>query len=238
LLLEAPRNEENPEGAKATGANTSANLVAMLGDTPGAMSAMLNTLLDVNQIEAGVVRAEVADYNIGDLLHRMRDEYAYHAQAQGLVWRVVPCSLVVRSDPRLIEQMIRNLLSNALKYTKRGKVLLGCRRHGDVLRIEIWDTGVGIPAGELNAIFEEYHQVDNAARERSRALALAYPSCSGWETCWVIGCASAPARAAARSSLLMSRAHQATRLISLSTPSKALATRRPKLLATAGRSWS
>ena len=85
---------------------------------------------------------------------------------------MVPCSLSVHSDPRLLEQMIRNLLSNALKYTKRGKVLLGCRRHGDMLSIEVWDTGIGIPDEELQAIFEEYHQLDNAARERSRGLGL------------------------------------------------------------------
>ena len=86
--------------------------------------------------------------------------------------RTVPCGLSIRSDPRLLEQMIRNLLSNALKYTNRGKVLLGCRRRGGILSIEVWDTGIGIPDEELKAIFEEYHQVDNAARERSRGLGL------------------------------------------------------------------
>ena len=85
---------------------------------------------------------------------------------------MVPCSLSIRSDPRLLEQMIRNLLSNALKYTRRGKVLLGCRRRDGMLSIEVWDTGIGIPDAELQAIFEEYHQLDNAARERSRGLGL------------------------------------------------------------------
>ena len=96
----------------------------------------------------------------------------YHAQAAGLALRVVPCALSIRSDRRLLEQMIRNLISNALKYTQRGKVLLGCRRRQGKLRIEIWDTGIGIPESELEAIFEEYHQVDNAARQRSRGLGL------------------------------------------------------------------
>ena len=64
--------------------------------------------------------------------------------------------------------MIRNLISNALKYTHSGKVLVGCRCRQGNLRIEIWDTGIGIPESELKAIFEEYHQVDNAARQRSR----------------------------------------------------------------------
>ena len=136
------------------------------------MSGMLNTLLDINQIEAGTVRAEMVDFPINDLLDRLRDEFTYHAQAQELALRVVPCGLSIHSDPRLLEQMIRNLLSNALKYTKRGKVLLGCRRREGMLSIEVWDTGIGIPDEELQAIFEEYHQLDNAARERSRGLGL------------------------------------------------------------------
>ena len=85
---------------------------------------------------------------------------------------MVPSSLTVRSDPRLLEQIIRNLLSNAVKYTTEGKLLLGCRRRGDKLRIEVWDTGPGIPELELQAIFEEFHQLDNPARERSKGLGL------------------------------------------------------------------
>ena len=96
----------------------------------------------------------------------------YHAQAAGLALRVMPCALSIRSDPRLLEQMVRNLLSNALKYTQRGKVLVGCRRRKGKLRIEIWDTGIGIPTSELQAIFEEYRQLDNAARQRSQGLGL------------------------------------------------------------------
>ena len=147
-------------------------LVARLDATLGAMSGMLNTLLDINQIEAGTVHAEVVEFPINDLLERLRDEFAYHAQAKRLVLRVVPCSLVIRSDPRLLEQMIRNLLSNAMKYTRRGKVLLGCRRREGGLSIEVWDTGIGMPEAELQAIFEEYHQIDNPARARSLGLGL------------------------------------------------------------------
>jgi two-component system CheB/CheR fusion protein len=147
-------------------------LVERIDETLGAMSGMLNTLLDINQIEAGNVRPEVLRFPVNDLLDRLRDEFAYHAQAKSLGLSVVPCSLSISSDPRLLEQMVRNLLSNALKYTRQGKVLLGCRRHGDVLAIEVWDTGVGIPDDQLDAIFEEYHQVDNEARERSRGLGL------------------------------------------------------------------
>ncbi|MFL9996914.1 chemotaxis protein CheB [Paraburkholderia sediminicola] len=147
-------------------------LLGRLDETLGAMSGMLNTLLDINQIEAGTVRAEIVSFRIGDLLERLKQEFAYPAQAQGLALHVVPCNLTISSDPRLLEQMIRNLLSNALKYTMHGKVLLGCRRREGALSIEVWDSGVGIPKEDLQSVFQEYHQLDNPARERSRGLGL------------------------------------------------------------------
>ena len=137
-----------------------------------AMAGMLNTLLDINQLEAGVIRPGIVDFPINDLLERLKTEFAYHTQTRRLGWRVLPCRLAVRSDPRLLEQMIRNLLSNAVKYTEQGRILLGCRRRGNKLRIEVWDTGLGIPEGQLRAIFEEFHQVDNPARELNRGLGL------------------------------------------------------------------
>jgi two-component system CheB/CheR fusion protein len=147
-------------------------LVAKIGETLGAMSGILNTLLDINQLEAGIVVPVLADFPINDLLDQLRAQFAYHAQAQGLEWRVAPCGLTVSSDRNLLDQILRNLLSNAIKYTSKGKVLLGCRRRGDALRIEVWDTGIGIPPAQLNTIFEEFRQLDNVARERSRGLGL------------------------------------------------------------------
>ncbi|PZW40807.1 two-component system CheB/CheR fusion protein [Humitalea rosea] len=147
-------------------------LVSRLEQTSATMAGMLNALLDINQIDAGTVHADIINFPVNEMFERLRQEFAYQAQARGLVLRVVPCSLSIDSDPRLLEQMIRNILSNALKYTKRGKVLLGCRRRSEMLSIEIWDTGIGIPKGQLNAIFEEYHQLNNAARERSRGFGL------------------------------------------------------------------
>lgn len=147
-------------------------LLARFEETLGAMSSMLNTLLDINQIETGAIHAEIVSFPMNTMLHRLRDEFAYHPQAVDIALRVVPCSLMIRSDPRLLEQIVRNLLANALKYTKQGKVLLGCRRRNGGLSVEIWDTGIGIPQHELQGIFEEYRQLDNAARERSRGLGL------------------------------------------------------------------
>ena len=85
---------------------------------------------------------------------------------------MIDSSLFVRSDPLLLAQMIRNLISNAIKYTKRGKVLVGCRRRGDKVRVEVCDSGIGIPEGQFEAIFDEYHQLDNPARERGLGLGL------------------------------------------------------------------
>jgi two-component system CheB/CheR fusion protein len=147
-------------------------LVALLDPTLNAMSGMLNTLLDINQIDAGMVSPERSHFAVDDMLARLRDEFAYIAQARELGLRVVRSGLFVYSDPRLLEQILRNLISNALKYTRVGRVLLGCRRRGGALSIEVWDTGIGIPPDQISAIFGEYHQVDNAARERDHGLGL------------------------------------------------------------------
>jgi two-component system CheB/CheR fusion protein len=147
-------------------------LVERLGQTLDAMTGMLNVLLDINQIEAGVVQPHPIDFPIDTMFARLRDEFSYQAQAQRLDLRVRSCPSIVHSDPRLLEQMVRNLLANAMKYTKAGRILLGCRRTADHLIIEIWDTGIGIAETELHAIFDEFHQIDNAARERSKGLGL------------------------------------------------------------------
>jgi two-component system CheB/CheR fusion protein len=147
-------------------------LIERLDKTIGAMSGLLDKLLDINQLEAGVVRPKLCDFAIGDLLMRLQGEFEIHAANAGLSLRVAPCRLTVHSDPRLLEQILRNMLSNATKYTSQGKVLLGCRRRGEHLSIEVWDTGTGIPATELSAIFKEFHQLENQAGRRTKGLGL------------------------------------------------------------------
>ena len=147
-------------------------LLKRLDATVGVMSGMLNTLLDINQLEAGVIHADIESFALADLFEHLNADFGYHMRAQGLDWRVVSSACIVRSDPRLLEQILRNLLSNAAKFTTSGKVLLGCRRRGETMRIEVWDTGPGIPEEDRLAIFEEFHQINNPARERSRGLGL------------------------------------------------------------------
>ena len=160
----------------ATAADRAPGLVRRMDETLASMAGMLDTLLNINQIEADVPRVDLSDVHVSGLLDRMRDEFTDHAQAKGLGMVVMPCSLAIRTDPFLLEQMLRNLISNALKYTKSGRVLIGCRRHGaggtESVSIEVWDTGIGIPAAEVDAVFEEYHEGGNEAREHSRGLDL------------------------------------------------------------------
>lgn len=148
------------------------SLLARGSDALGAMTGMLNKLLDVNQIEAGTIQVAASNFRVGDLLNRLRHEYDYQASARGVELRVVPSNLTVRSDGQLLEQMLRNLLSNALKYTDRGRILLGCRRQANSVRVEVWDTGAGMPTEELSLIFDEYYQIGSPAHGRGRGLGL------------------------------------------------------------------
>jgi two-component system CheB/CheR fusion protein len=158
--------------AKMVEGERAQTLVARLDKTLRGMAGMLNTLLDINRIKTGTVRPDVVDFPIGDVLDRLRDELIYHAEARSLALRVLPCRLSVHSDPQLLEHMLRNLLSNALKYTPHGKVLVGCRRREGRLCIETWDTGIGIPEKDFQTIFEEYHQLAADGTERSAGLGL------------------------------------------------------------------
>ncbi len=147
-------------------------LLKRLDATVGVMSGILNTLLDINQLEAGAIHPELENFSLKELFEHLDEDFGYHMRAQGLEWRVASSTCMIRSDPRLLEQILRNLLSNAVKFTAVGKVLLGCRRRGNTIHIEVWDTGPGIPEGHRQAIFEEFHQMNNPARERAKGLGL------------------------------------------------------------------
>lgn len=137
-----------------------------------ALRLLLNSLLDISKLDAGVVVPDHEDVALGPLLYRLGEEYGARARTRGLRLRVVPTSLVLSTDPALIERLLRNLIENAIRYTPTGKILVGCRRTREGIRIEVLDSGIGIAEENHEAIFEEFHQVGNTARDRSQGLGL------------------------------------------------------------------
>ncbi len=133
---------------------------------------VLRNYLDVSVLEAGILAPTVTDMPLQPVLNDLMREFAPEAQAKGLTLRMVGTNCVVRSDAALLQRLLSNLVSNAIRYTDTGGVLLGCRRQGDALRIEVWDTGIGIAADKLDAVFEDFYQVGNSERDRTRGLGL------------------------------------------------------------------
>jgi signal transduction histidine kinase/CheY-like chemotaxis protein len=133
---------------------------------------MFNALLDISRLEAGILVPEIRPFAIDTPLNRLKTEYAPLADEKGLMLRVRPCARHVVSDPLLVERVIRNYLSNALRYTRRGGVLVGCRVRGEHLRIEVWDTGEGIPPDQFNNIYQGFYQLGNPERDRRKGLGL------------------------------------------------------------------
>ncbi|MBB4196623.1 hypothetical protein CCR94_20460 [Rhodoblastus sphagnicola] len=149
----------------------------LMGQALDGLTLLLNSILDMSRLDAGVVMPQVRSVDVGALLDRLSGEYAAQAEARALrfkgsglqAWRA---TLHARTDPALLERALRNLIENALRYTRRGGVLVGVRRRGDRVRIDVVDTGVGIAAEKLSHIFEEFYQVSSAGRERANGLGL------------------------------------------------------------------
>jgi len=137
------------------------------------MKDVLDSLLDINRLETGILTPSKSGISLRDLFYSLELEFLEAVTERGLEWRVVRSQLAVHTDRRMLELMLRNLLSNALRYTERGRILLGCRRAGDKVRIEVWDSGVGIAEEHLPRIFEEYYQVDDRTHLGSFGLGLA-----------------------------------------------------------------
>jgi signal transduction histidine kinase len=150
----------------------SGTIVTNLQGCADAMHGLFSALLDISRLDANTVTPVPADFPANQLLDRMRLEYAPKAQAQGIALRIRPTSLHVRSDPALVERIARNLVSNAVRHTRHGKVLIGCRRRGDRVRLLVYDTGPGIAAEHQKLIFEEFYQIENPERDRSKGLGL------------------------------------------------------------------
>lgn len=168
LFVSALMDMEQPTGQRS--------LVENLDGALTSVEDLLSALLDISRLDAGAVRPEISDFPIKSLLSALSSEYTAVALDRGLRLKVMPCSSVVHSDPRLLRRIIQNFLSNALRYTQSGRVVLGCRRRPHGLVIEVWDTGPGIPADKLREVFEEFRRLDAPTphgRDRGIGLGLA-----------------------------------------------------------------
>ena len=149
-------------------------LVDGMASATASMQAMFNSVLDVTKLEAGAVTPALADIFVEPVLARLRASFEGPATAKGLALDIPTTDAQVHSDPVLLESVLRNLLSNAVRYTRQGEVNLTCETIEQVVRIEVCDTGVGIPASEQERIFEEFHRLSSAgSAERGLGLGLA-----------------------------------------------------------------
>ena len=133
---------------------------------------LLSALLDVSQLEAGAIKPYIEDFPITEVLQRIARAFAPVAAQKDLDFEIVQSSVYVRSDPVLLERILGNFISNAIRYTPKGRVLVGVRRRKDKYSIEVHDTGYGIPDNEADAIFDDFHQIGNDERDRSKGLGL------------------------------------------------------------------
>ena len=146
------------------GGGEDGDLVRNVDASLEAVEEIFAALLDISRLDTGAMQPEIADFRIDELLARLEVEFAPLAREKGLALEFMPCSLAVRSDRRLLRRLLQNLVSNAIKYTQTGRVLVGCRRRGAHLRIDVYDTGIGIPHAKRRAVFKEFHRLDQGAR--------------------------------------------------------------------------
>ncbi|HUH01168.1 MAG TPA: NahK/ErcS family hybrid sensor histidine kinase/response regulator, partial [Kofleriaceae bacterium] len=153
------------------GGTEDAKLIGNIDASLEAVEEIFGALLDISRLDTGAMRPEPVSFRIDEMLRQLEVEFAPLARAKGLKLTFVPCSLTVRSDRRLLRRLLQNLVSNAIKYTPRGRVLVGCRRVGTKLRIDVHDTGLGIPNSKKRLIFREFQRLDEGAKV-ARGLGL------------------------------------------------------------------
>jgi len=144
------------------------------------MDRLLGSLLDISKIDSGVVVPDLRDFTITDIFNDLRGDFARLAREKNLDFRVVPSTRIVHTDRVMIDAILRNLLSNAVRYTSAGKIMLGCRMAGAAIRIEVWDTGIGIPADQIGNIFDAFYQIGAPERDNRQGLGLGLSIVQGY----------------------------------------------------------
>jgi len=148
------------------------HLVDRIEQSTIAMDGLFSAILDISRLDAGVIEVHAEAFDIQPLLDRICGDYVEEAKQKSISLNQCRSGATVDSDPVLIERILRNLVSNAVRHTEAGRVLVGCRRRGDRIRVEVWDTGPGIPDSDRERIFQEYFQLRNPERDRTKGLGL------------------------------------------------------------------
>jgi signal transduction histidine kinase/CheY-like chemotaxis protein len=147
-------------------------LIEQIDTATGAMNDLFNALLDISKLDAGVLAPTISDFPVEQLLKRIATTFSATARAKGLRLQIISNEAWIRSDFILLERILLNLVSNAVRYTVKGGVMIGCRRRSSLLRIEVWDTGVGIAENERKNVFREFYRLGTAEPEHGHGLGL------------------------------------------------------------------
>ncbi|WP_460019954.1 ATP-binding protein [Magnetospira thiophila] len=141
-------------------------------DAQRSMRSLLDSILQLSKLEAEVVEPRLCCFDLKALISQMVGEFAPRAEEKGLQLRSVIPDLYVETDPLLLERIVRNFVNNALRYTRRGKILIGVRRRGDMALVQVWDSGPGIPDDAKERVFQEFSQLEDPDRDRSEGIGL------------------------------------------------------------------
>ena len=133
---------------------------------------LLSELLEISKLDADVIRPDINDFELEEIIAPLISEFLVISKEKGLEFRWITSKLSIHCDPRLLRRILQNLLSNAIRYTPTGKILLGIKRHQGNVRIQVWDTGIGIEACQLDRIFDEFHRLDNIDSSFEKGLGL------------------------------------------------------------------
>jgi signal transduction histidine kinase/CheY-like chemotaxis protein len=158
--------------ASRLGKGENSRLAGNINASVSMLESLFTELLNISRIDAGVIKPELADFDLYGLLERLCDDFEAEALKKGLQLRLHAQKVAVHSDPHLVERILRNLIGNALRYTEQGGILVGCRRRGAQAWVEVWDTGVGIAADQQAAVFEEFLQLANPERNLNKGMGL------------------------------------------------------------------
>jgi CheY-like chemotaxis protein len=170
LFVSALRSRDLKDGEAAS-------LAERVDTSLRAAEELVDALLDISKLDAGAVQPEIKDVAAADLLESLAEQFAPLAADRGLELTVMPTRLAVRTDPRMLKRVLQNFIANALRYTRHGGVLVGCRRRGTDVEFQVWDTGPGVPSDALALIFEEFRRLEQPSPWGEKGVGLGLSIC-------------------------------------------------------------